>query len=62
MKRIILATALLSTIGLQAQVLNVNNNNDTYLPLNTENTKEITVIFINNKWLYVKHKCVLKSN
>lgn len=42
MKRIILATALLSTIGLQAQVLNVNNNNGTYLPLNTENTKEIT--------------------
>lgn len=42
MKRLVLATALLSTIGLQAQVLNVNNKNGTYLPLDTKNTKEIT--------------------
>ena len=42
MKRITLAIALLATLSLQAQILNVNNSDGTYLPVETSNTKDIT--------------------
>lgn len=42
MKRTVFAIVLLGAMGLQAQVLNVNNKNGTYLPLETEYIKEIT--------------------
>ena len=42
MKRITLAIVLLATLSLQAQILNVNNSDGTYLPVETCNTKDIT--------------------
>ena len=42
MKKIIYTIALLATTGLQAQVLNVNNNDGTFLPVETAETKDIT--------------------
>jgi hypothetical protein len=34
--------ALLATTGLQAQVLNINNSDGTFLPVETTETREIT--------------------
>lgn len=42
MKRIIYITALLATSSLQAQILNVNNSDGTFLPIDTKETREIT--------------------
>jgi hypothetical protein len=42
MKRYIYIIALLAASGLQAQTLNVNNNDGTYLPIDTKDTREIT--------------------
>ena len=42
MKKVFFAMALMVTTSLHAQILNVNNNDGTYLPLNTQNIKEIT--------------------
>ena len=42
MKRIIYITALLATSSLQAQILNVNNSEGTFLPIDTKETREIT--------------------
>ena len=42
MKKHIYIMALLATTGLQAQVLNINNSDGTFLPVETTDTKEIT--------------------
>ena len=42
MKKHIYIMALLATTGLQAQILNVNNNDGTFLPVETTETREIT--------------------
>ena len=42
MKRILSALILLAPIGLQAQILYVNNSNNTYQTVNTANVKQIT--------------------
>ena len=42
MKRIIYIIALLATTGLQAQILNVNNNDGTFLPVDIRNANDIT--------------------
>lgn len=42
MKKHIYIIALLATTGLQAQILNVNNNDGTFLPVDTKETREIT--------------------
>ena len=42
MKKFIYTIALLATTGIQAQVLNVNNNDGTFLPVETAETREIT--------------------
>ena len=42
MKRIIYITALLATSSLKAQILNVNNSDGTFLPIDTKETREIT--------------------
>ena len=42
MKRHIYIIALLATTGLQAQILNLNNNDGTFLPVDTKETREIT--------------------
>lgn len=42
MKKFVYTIALLATTGLQAQVLNVNNNDGTFLPIETADTREIT--------------------
>lgn len=42
MRKNIFAMALLAVTGLQAQVINVNNLDGTYLPLETKNTRDIT--------------------
>ncbi|MBO7272727.1 MAG: carbohydrate-binding domain-containing protein [Bacteroidaceae bacterium] len=41
MKKHIYIIALLATTGLQAQILNVNNNDGTFLPVETTETREI---------------------
>lgn len=41
MKKHIYIMALLATTGLQAQILNVNNNDETFLPVETTETREI---------------------
>ena len=42
MKKITFAIALLATFSLQAQILNVNNNDGTFLPVETSETRDIT--------------------
>ena len=42
MKKHIYIMALLATTGLQAQILNVNNSDGTFLPIETTETREIT--------------------
>ena len=42
MKKHIYIMALLATTGLQAQILNINNSDGTFLPVETTDTKEIT--------------------
>lgn len=42
MKRHIYIIAMLATTGLQAQILNVNNNDGTFLPVDTKETRDIT--------------------
>lgn len=42
MKKYIYIIALLATTGLQAQILNVNNSDGTFLPVETAETKDIT--------------------
>ena len=42
MKKHIYIMALLATTGLQAQVLNINNSDGTFLPVETTETREIT--------------------
>ena len=42
MKRYIYIMALLATTSLQAQILYVNNNDSTFLPVDTKETREIT--------------------
>lgn len=42
MKKHIYIMALLATTGLQAQILNINNNDGTFLPIETKETREIT--------------------
>lgn len=42
MKRVIFAMAMMVTASLHAQILNVNNNDGTFLPLETKNIRDIT--------------------
>lgn len=42
MKKITFAIALLATFSLQAQILNVNNNDGSFLPVETSETRNIT--------------------
>lgn len=42
MKKHIYIMALLATTGLQAQILNINNSDGTFLPIETTETREIT--------------------
>ena len=42
MKKFIFTIALLATTCLQAQILNVNNNDGSYLPVETSETRDIT--------------------
>ena len=42
MKKNIYIMALLATTGLQAQILNINNTDGTFLPVETKETREIT--------------------
>lgn len=42
MKKHIYIMALLATTGLQAQILNINNSDGTFLPIETKETREIT--------------------